>query len=248
LTVELPDEVPGHARTIFGTPGPLDTLSLAPHPDDAEIGTGGTLARLARSGRAVGILELTWGERGTLGTPDVREAECVAAAHVLGLAWRGGLGLPDGELTDRADHAHRLAAVLRTLRPTTLLAPHHADRHPDHFGTYHLARRAVHLAALRRADVAGEPHRVTRTLLYQGNGPVEANVLVDVSDVMDVWEAAILAHHSQFSGPHVSETVTPEIVERRRARLSYWGTFAGRAYCEAYESELPLLIDPGTWT
>jgi hypothetical protein len=69
LTVAVADEVPGHARTIFGTPGPLDTLSLAPHPDDAEIGTGGTLARLARSGRAVGILELTWGERGRSARP-----------------------------------------------------------------------------------------------------------------------------------------------------------------------------------
>ncbi len=125
--------------------------------------------------------------------------------------------------------------------------PHHADRHPDHFGAYHLAKRAVHLAALAKADVSGEPHRVTRVLLYQGNGPVEANVLVDVSGVMDVWEAAIRAHRSQFTGPYVSETVTPEVVERRRARLSYWGTFLGRAYCEPYESELPLLLDPEGW-
>ncbi len=235
------------AVTVWGEAAPLDLLCLAPHPDDAEIGAGGTLAVAGRAGQRTGILELTRGEMGTLGDPETRASECVRAAERLGLAWRGQLGLPDGSLGDDQGQAVRLAAVLRKVRPRTLLVPHHADRHPDHVGAYHLARRAVHLAGLAKADVEGEPHRVGRVLLYQGNAPITANVLVDVEAVLDVWEAAIRAHESQFAGPAVSETVTPEVVERRRARLSYWGTFAGRRYCEAFESERLLVLDPADW-
>ncbi|PYE53503.1 bacillithiol biosynthesis deacetylase BshB1 [Deinococcus yavapaiensis] len=233
-------------RTTFGEVRDLDALCLAPHPDDAEIGAGGTLIRLARDGRPAGILEMSRGEKGTLGTPDVREAECAVAAKIMGLAWRGQLELPDGELRDTQEGAAKLAATLRLVRPRVLFVPHHADRHPDHFGTYHLAKRGVHLAALAKADVAGAPHRVSSVLLYQGNAPIVPNVLVDVADVQDAWEAAIRAHASQFGGPYISETVTPEIVERRRARLTYWGTLAGRRYCEAFESEAPLLVEPRT--
>ena len=231
-------------QTTHGTLQPLDWLCLAPHPDDAEIGAGGTLIRLAKAGRAVGVLEMSRGERGTQGTPEEREAECVAAARLMGLSWRGQLGLPDGGLADTPEGAARLAATLRAVRPRVLVVPHHQDRHPDHFGTYHLAKRALHLAALKKADVAGEPHRVGRVLLYQGNADIRASLLVDVEAVQPEWEAAIRAHASQFTGASISETVTPEIVERRRARLMYWGTLARVRYAEAFEAEAPLLVDP----
>ncbi len=233
-------------HTVYGRPQPLDWLCLAPHPDDAEIGAGGTLIRLARAGRAVGILELSRGERGTQGTPDVRVQECARAAAIMGLSWRGNLGLPDGELSDTPAGAHALAAALRRVRPRVLVVPHHKDRHPDHFGTYHLTKRAVHLAQLRKADLDGEPHRIMRVLLYQGNADIHPDLLIDVEGVQDVWEAAVRAHDSQFSGAAISETVTPEIIERRRARQSYWGTLARVRYAEAFEAEDALLVDPLT--
>lgn len=236
--------MPAPARTTYGTAQPLDWLCLAPHPDDAEIGAGGTLLRVSGAGQAAGILELTRGERGTQGSPEEREAECVEAARLLGLAWRGQLGLPDGELADTPDFAHALAATLRLTRPRVLVVPHYRDRHPDHFGAYHLAKRAVHLAALKKAEVPGEPWRVGRTLLYQGNADITPSLLVDVGGVQSAWEAAIRAHESQFGGGYVSETVTPEIVERRRARLMYWGTLLRVKYAEAFETEEPLLVDP----
>ncbi|WP_339094405.1 bacillithiol biosynthesis deacetylase BshB1 [Deinococcus sp. VB343] len=231
-------------QTVYGEAEALDWLCLAPHPDDAEIGAGGTLIRLARAGKAVGILELTRGERGTQGTPEQRQAECVDAARIMGLRWRGQLGLPDGELADTPPFAHALAAALRTVRPRVLVVPHHQDRHPDHFGSYHLTRRAIHLAALKKADLDGDPWRVQRVLLYQGNSDIRANVLIDVGSVQDDWERAIHAHRSQFGGGYVSETVTPEIVERRRGRLTYWGTLLRVKYAEPFEAEEPLLLDP----
>ena len=235
---------PPELQTVYGAVQPLDWLCLAPHPDDAEIGAGGTLIRLAQAGRAVGILELTRGEKGTQGTAAERQAECVAAARIMGLSWRGQLGLPDGELADTPPFAHALAAALRTVRPRVLVVPHHLDRHPDHFGTYHLTKRAIHLAALKKAELAGESWRVERILLYQGNSDIRANVLVDIGGVMAEWEAAVRAHASQFAGGYVSETVTPEIIERRQGRLTYWGTLLRVKYAEAFESEEPLLLNP----
>lgn len=231
-------------ETVYGTLQPLDWLCLAPHPDDAEIGAGGTLIRLARSGHAVGILELSRGERGTQGTPEERVQECAHSAEIMGLAWRGQLGLTDGEISDTAAAAHLLAKALRAVRPRVLVVPHFRDRHPDHFGAYHLSKRAVHLAQLQKAFVSGQPHRVSRVLLYQGNSDITPTLLVDVEAVQDTWQAAVLAHQSQFSGQAISETVTPEIVERRRARQSYWGTLARVRYAEAFEIEDALLVNP----
>ncbi len=224
---------------------PLDWLALAPHPDDAEIGAGGTLIRVGDAGQRTGILELTRGEMGTLGTPEGRLAECARAAVPLGLSWRGTLGLPDGALGDDPAQALALAGVLRQLRPRILLAPHPSDRHPDHYGAYALTRRALHLAGLRKAPLEGPPHRVAQVLLYQGNADIQPALLVDVEASLPRWEEAIRAHDSQFSGEAVSETVTPEIIERRRARLMYWGTLARVRYAEAFAvAGAGLLVAP----
>ncbi len=228
---------------IHGQPQSLELLCIAPHPDDAEIGAGGTLIKAAQSGKAVGILELTRGEMGTLGTPIIRLEETRQAAEIMGLAFRGNLELRDGSIGQVESDVTQLARAIRSLRPDTLLLPHFQDRHPDHTASYHLGKRAVHLAALGKATLEGKPHRVRRVLLYQGNAPLEATVLVDVSEQQATWERCVMAHASQFTGGYVSETVTPDILERRRARMMYWGTFVGVQYAEAFSSELPMLLE-----
>ena len=137
----------------------------------------------------------------------------------------------------------KLARALRILRPRTLLLPHFQDRHPDHTGSYHIGKKATHLAGLRKAALEGDPHRVARVLLYQGNAPLEPSFLVDVSEQLEVWERCVMAHASQFTGAAVSETVTPDILERRKARMMYWGTFVGAQYAEAFVSEVPFLLE-----
>ncbi|MFN3266849.1 MAG: bacillithiol biosynthesis deacetylase BshB1 [Deinococcales bacterium] len=221
----------------------LEILAIAPHPDDAEIGCGGSLIRAAQQGRAVGILELTRGEMGTLGTPEIRDSEAQAAARVMGLAYRGNVALPDGTVQDTLEQRLRVAQAIRHLRPHTLLLPHESDRHPDHVGAAQLCTSAVHLAGLQKAALEGQAHKVQRVLYYQGNAPIQANVLVDVSSVLDLWEQAVMAHRSQFTGQAVSETVTPEILERRKARMMYWGTFVGVRYAEAFATRVPVLLE-----
>ncbi len=231
-------------KIIFGNLEPLDILAIAPHPDDAEIGCGGTLLKATQNNKKTGILELTRGEMGTLGTPKIRDAEALEAAKILGLAFRGNLGLPDGSIQDLLEYRLKLAQVIRDLRPQTLLVPHQADRHPDHIGAALLSASAVHLAGLQKASLEGATHKVSRVLYYQGNAPIQANVLVDITSVLEPWEKAIMAHQSQFTGVAVSETVNPEILERRKARLMYWGTFLGVRYAEAFESQIALLWTP----
>ncbi len=227
----------------YGTPSALDVLAIAPHPDDAEIGCGGTLAKAQVAGKRTGILELTRGESGSLGTPEIRDAESMQAAKILGLSYRGNLCLEDGNISDDASSRNALAQVLRDVQPKILLVPHSHDRHPDHRAAAQLSASAVHLAGLRKAKLVGQAHKVSRIFYYQGNAAIQANVLVDIGEHMDTWAAAIMAHASQFSGEAISETVTPEILERRKARLMYWATFVGVRYAEAFESALPVTMN-----
>ena len=221
----------------------LDLLVVAPHPDDAELGAGGTLAKAARAGRAAGVVDLTRGELGSKGDPKTRAREADEAARVLGLALRENLGFPDGGLTDDAGMAAVLAERIRALKPRVVLGPHPDDRHPDHVGAAALVHRAVHLAGLARADVEGRPHKPERLLHYPGNTPVRPDLLVDVSGVIEVWEAAVAAFASQFSGEPISETVGPAGLEARRALRRYWGNLAGVAYAEPFVSPRPWLVD-----
>ena len=118
----------------------LDLLVVAPHPDDGELGCGGTLARAKAEGLSTGILDLTRGEMGSKGTPEEREKEVAEASRILGLDFRGNLGFPDGGLADVPEQRLKLAQALRRLRPRVVFAPLEADRHPDHTRCGHRER------------------------------------------------------------------------------------------------------------
>src|SRR5262249_49901534 len=110
----------------------LDHLVIAPHPDDAELGMGGTLLLLKAHGAKVGVLDLTNGEPTPYGSPEIRERETAAATQILGLDWRGNLALPNRSLVHDLDARREVAGMLRQLRPRWLFAPYWEDAHPDH--------------------------------------------------------------------------------------------------------------------
>src|SRR6202012_4582530 len=111
---------------------PLDVLVIATHPDDAEIGVGGTLVRCGRSGLRTGILDLTNGEPTPHGSPELRAQETLAATAALGVAWRKNLGLPNGSVEATLEARRELAGMLRQVRPQFLFVPYWDDSHPDH--------------------------------------------------------------------------------------------------------------------
>jgi bacillithiol biosynthesis deacetylase BshB1 len=176
-------------------------LALGAHPDDVELGCGGTLARLSVR-RRVGIVDLTAGELATRGTPERREREAADAAGALGVAWRSCLALPDGALRgDDEAQAAAVVAVLRAATPRVVLLPHPDDPHPDHAATAALARRAAFLAGVARwHGEAGGPHRPLLLLAYPGPRQLLVpDLVVDVTASYGAKRSALAAHASQFA-------------------------------------------------
>jgi len=141
-----------------------DLLALFAHPDDAELLAGGTLIKAADQGHRVAIVDLTRGELGTKGTPEIRAREAADAAAVIGAVARENLGLPDGHLA--ATDAMRVAVVeaIRRFRPRTVVTHYTVGRHPDHRLAAELVRDACFLAGLANYPAQGERHRPTKLL------------------------------------------------------------------------------------
>src|ERR1043165_3113994 len=127
----------------------LDVLAVFSHPDDAELSVAGTLLKLKSLGYRTGVCDLTRGEMGTRGTPEIRAQEALDAAKVLDLDLRVNLELPDGHLMlDEVSHQTVVRAV-RRFRPQVLFTSHWDDPHPDHAATARIVREAARLATMR---------------------------------------------------------------------------------------------------
>ena len=151
--------------------GPVDLLVFGPHPDDLEIGLGGTIAKHAARGHRVGLCDLTAGEMGSNGTVDERLAEAEAARAVLGAEWRVNLRWPDRAIGGDPAHIRAAAALVREVRPRAVAIPYAVDRHPDHVAASQVLTEAVFNSGLRRYDVGYERRcvaaRVGVLLLHQ---------------------------------------------------------------------------------
>ena len=181
--------------------GACDVLAVGAHPDDVELGCGATVARLARGGLRVGILDLTAGEMGTRGDVEARASEARAAAAALGVAWRHCLSLPDGGLKGEDDG--QLAAVVGALRaaaPRVVLAPDDRDPHPDHAAAAALIQRGAFLAGVAKyRPEHGSRWRPGLLLAYPGPRQLLTPALVvDVTAAYPAKRAALAAHVSQF--------------------------------------------------
>ena len=150
----------------------VDLLGFGPHPDDLEIGLGGTIAKHAAFGHVVGLCDLTRGEMSSNGTPEVRMKEAGRAAQVLGAAWRENLGLPDRAIGSAAGHVRLAVELIRRVRPRVVAIPYWQDRHPDHQAAATMLRDAVFNAKLRRYDAAGDPGSRTGCATISSTTPV----------------------------------------------------------------------------
>jgi N-acetylglucosamine malate deacetylase 1 len=220
--------------------GDLDLLAIVAHPDDAELVCGGSLIRAADAGRSTGVLDLTGGEAGSAGDAGTRADEAARATAILGLAVRRGAGLPDGALENTVAARGRVAAIVRELRPDTVVLMWPEGRHPDHRAASQLAYDACFLAGLRRAPIEGDPFRprkVVYAMSYREHAP-KPTFVVDISEQMERKLEAIFAYHSQFAGKTSMGEVYPgggrDLREQLRVHAAYYGGLIRAGYGEPF--------------
>ncbi|MGD2045450.1 MAG: bacillithiol biosynthesis deacetylase BshB1 [Gemmatimonadota bacterium] len=227
----------------------LDLLAVMAHPDDAELLCGGTLIKSAKLGKRVGVLDLTSGEMGSSGSADIRTREAGQAAEVMGLAERRCAGLPDAQLEN--DHASRLvvAGILRELRPRVVVTHWRVGRHRDHRIACELVRDACYLSGLRRLEVEGRPFR-PRKVVYATAYREDADppdLVVDVTDEMDVKLEALSSYTSQFEGISGIGEVFPAgnrpIFDQIRAKMAHYGSLIRVEYGEPFRVDEPFAVD-----
>lgn len=219
-------------------PGPVDLLVFGPHPDDIEIGMGGTVAKHARLGQRVGLCDLTAGEMGSNGSVDERLAEAEAARGVLGATWRTNLRLPDRAIGSSPEHQRAVAGLVRCARPRAVAVPYWSDRHPDHVRASELLTEAVFSAGLRRFDAGGDAWKPDAVFYYFINDHVLPSFVVDVSDDYDTKRRALACHVSQFT-PAGREAVSTRLTSSRfqqliESRDAQFGAQAQVAFAEGF--------------
>ncbi len=227
----------------------LDVLAIAAHPDDVELSVGGTLAGLSIKGYRIGILDLTRGEKGTRGNPDLRASEAAQAAAILGAELRENLDLGDSRIMMTPETRIEIVRALRRLRPRLVLTQHWEDPHPDHAHTSRLVREAAHLAGLKKFDEeAGlERWRPSCVAYFLFPRTVTPTFIVDITETNERKWQAIGAHASQFHNPESSElqtrVSTPAFLREIEARDRYFGAMLGVDHGEPFLVREALNVD-----
>jgi bacillithiol biosynthesis deacetylase BshB1 len=225
----------------------IHLLAFGPHPDDVELGMGGTLANHNANGYATAIIDLTRGEMGSNGTPVQRVAEGEEAARILGCAWRKNLCLPDRGLDHRdPEQLRRVVEAIRTARPEVVALNWGADRHPDHRAGCALMEEALFSAGLRRYESEADPFRPRKVFYYFINDEREPSFYVDITPFHDKKSESLFAHRSQFEqGEEGVQTRLnradglPYLVQSRD-RL--FGARVGVQYAEGFVRTQPPLV------
>ncbi len=212
----------------------LDALVIAPHPDDAELGVGGTIVRLMARGWKVGILDLTSGEPTPRGSVETRKLETACATAALGNPWRENLGLPNRNLEATLEHRRALAAVFRRVKPRLLFAPFWEDAHPDHTAATKLVEEARFWSKLSKSDIPGEPFHPSRVLYYFS---VHLRIVERPSFVLDMSEQ----NEAKLAAMRCYQTqLTDALIESVTDRTRFWGHIAGVRHAEPFASREPI--------
>lgn len=227
---------------------PVDLLAIAAHRDDAELTCGGTLAKAARAGHTVGILDLTEGESGTRGSAATRAREAECAAQVLGVQVRLNAGLPDAHLHNDEAARAKLVELIRATRLRVVILPYPVGRHPDHRAASELARDACYLAGLAKYPVPGEPHRPFKVLyaLAYREDPVKPTFIVDISETFEAKMQAIRCYASQFDGVKAAGEIHPtgqDLYELIRVQSAHYGSLIRKPYGEPFFTYETVAVD-----
>lgn len=225
---------------------PLDVLALAAHPDDVEQTCGGALIKMAEAGYRTGVLDLTAGDMGSRGTPDLRIEESRKAAQGMLLSWRQNLRMPDARLENTIGARMTLAGVIRRIRPRVVILPYWTGRHPDHYRTSELGYEASFLAGLKRLEEDVPPHRPFKILYASVYANVAPSFVVDISRQFERRMEALFCYSSQYGDSDAASNLFPshaEVRERLAAVARFYGNLIGVKYGEPYVVKETIQID-----
>jgi bacillithiol biosynthesis deacetylase BshB1 len=210
----------------------------------------GTLLAAAAAGKKIGIVDLTRGELGTRGTPEIRAAEAAAASTVLGLHARENLGLADGFFQNDREHQLPIIAAVRRYQPDIVLLNAIHDRHPDHGRGSQLASESCFLSGLKMIetlDEHGQPQAAWRPRLvyhYIQDRQIAPDLVVDISEFWEKKWEAIQAYKSQFFDANSTEPVTylstQAFSKFMEARAREFGHLIGVEFGEGFTRERTL--------
>jgi bacillithiol biosynthesis deacetylase BshB1 len=208
----------------------IDVLAIFAHPDDMELSVGGTLLKLKSFGLRTGTLDVTRGEMGTRGTPEVRAKEAEDAAKILKLDVRENLGLPDGNVWLNDENRVKLVRVLRRLKPKVIFTHQLGDPHPDHEHIVNLVRECSRLASLIKYDKEFGQERISAPIVAHSvySRLLVPSFIVDISQFAQGKMDAIKAHKSQFYNPESNELETmftsKRLFDEIEAKMTYFGS------------------------
>lgn len=217
----------------------VDLLVVGTHPDDIELGIGGSVAGWVRQGYDVAMLDLTNGEPTPFGDQKTRAREAAAAAKILGVKTRITLDLPNRELVDTIEARRKVAQVYRQLKPALLIIQTRLDSHPDHIEGQSIAQKARFDAKLTKTDMTGEPWYAKRIIRYLASHlpqVIEPTFILDVTKTFDKKIEVVKAYQSQFAAARREEW----IIDKLELIGRYYGALIGVRYGEPFICEEPL--------
>jgi len=230
----------------------LDVLVFASHPDDAELAMGGTIAKLAKSGFKIGIIDITKGELGTRGTAETRQREAFNAAIILKVALRENLEVADGDIRNTKENLIKIILEIRKYKPKIIFAPHFNDRHPDHIDANNLIKRAMFSSGLSKIltfdkEVPQQHHRPAKLFYYMMTYTFEPSFIVDISDSFEEKMKAVQCYTTQFHNPKSKEPETfiskPEFINYIKSRAEFYGFSIGKTFGEPFYCEEKIELD-----
>jgi len=230
----------------------LDIIAFAAHPDDIELGMGGTVAKLSNEGYKVGIIDCTEGELSTRGTVENRYKEAEEAGKILNITHRENLKIPDGGVRPEKEYVKRVVTKIREFKPKIIFGPYKNDRHPDHIGASQLIKEAMFFSGTPKFETVlngelQEAYRPEKLYYFMQTYDFEPSFIVDVTDTFDIKTKAVFAYGTQFHNPESEEPETfisrPGFLNHLKARSEFFGFKIGKDYGEAFYTEESIELD-----
>tara|TARA_B100001287_G_scaffold69458_1_gene57184 strand:+ start:3037 stop:3750 length:714 start_codon:yes stop_codon:yes gene_type:complete len=227
----------------------IDILAFGVHPDDIELGCGGTLIKHVNLGYKIGLVDLTRGEMGTRGDISTRAKESEAASNIIGASFRINLKMEDAFIEINKENILKIVTVLRQYKPTLVLCNAIRDRHPDHAIASKLVSKACFTAGLLKVQTKFNekkqlPHRPNAIYHYIQDRWIDPQIIVDISDHFETKTKAVLAYKSQFYDPNSKEPSTPisskEFLDTLTAKAQLMGRTINGKYGEGFTVETPV--------